>query len=105
MPRTTVYIISDDAEVVEKTKNSLTPMGVTVATYSTYQWREGLENSLFRNQLTSGLPALASGNNPLQNPELRNNVLPFPGVQNGSTDSGRVSTMNELESNLDKPNA
>ena len=99
MPRTMVFIVSDEAEVVEKAKTTLAPLGVTVNTYGPGQWREGMDNSYFRSQLLTGVPALASGSSPLEN---RSNVLPFPGpTATGTTSTdGRtaVSTMDELES-------
>lgn len=96
MPKTTVYIVGDDTEMNEKVKNALTGTGCTVTNYGSAQWKEGLENSYFRGQLVAGIPALAFGSNPI---EARTNVLPFPGVSApASTDSSRVSTMNELES-------
>ncbi len=98
MPRTMVFIISDDAETAEKAKTALAPYGVTINTYGPGQWKEGLENSYFRSQLAVGLPSLATGTNPL---ESRGNVLPFPGVasaNSGSVDASKVATMNELES-------
>lgn len=97
MPRTMVFIVSDEAEVVEKAKTTLAPLGVTVNTYGPGQWREGMDNSYFRSQLLTGVPALASGSNPLEN---RSNVLPFPGptATGATTTDGRVSTMDELES-------
>ncbi|MEZ0393165.1 MAG: helix-turn-helix domain-containing protein [Pseudobdellovibrionaceae bacterium] len=97
MPRTMVFIVSDDAETAEKAKTALAPYGVTINTYGPGQWKEGLENSFFRSQLAVGLPSLVTGNNPLEN---RGNVLPFPGVPsgNGGGVDSKVSTMNELES-------
>lgn len=95
MPRTTVYVISDEVEVTEKVKNALTPTGVTVQNYTPTKWREGLENSFFRGQLVSGIPALAGGSNPV---DSRSNVLAFPGVNPNATTDNRVATMNELES-------
>lgn len=96
MPKTTVYIVGDDAETNEKVKSALAPTGVTVTSYGSGQWKEGLENSYFRGQLVAGIPALSFGTNPV---EGRTNVLPFPGVASApSNDVSRVSTMNELES-------
>jgi DNA-binding NtrC family response regulator len=89
-----VFIVSDEAEVVEKVKTTLAPLGVTVNTYGPGQWREGMENSYFRSQLLTGVPALASGSHPLEN---RSNVLPFPTPSTTTTDS-HVATMDELES-------
>ncbi|GIL18728.1 MAG: hypothetical protein BroJett040_24790 [Oligoflexia bacterium] len=90
MPRTTVYIVSEDTEMVEKAKTYFGPQGVTVTPYSPAQWRDGLENPNFRGQLSAGIPALAVGNN-----TYGGNVLPFPGTQ--PSQDIRVSTMNELE--------
>lgn len=97
MPRTTVFIISDDAEVIEKAKSYFGPMGVSVSSYSANQWRDGLDNSSFRQQLGGGVPSLVGGAGVVV--ENRGNVLPFPGSNLSSqvVDS-RVSTMNELES-------
>lgn len=97
MPRTMVFIVSDEAEVVEKAKSTLAPLGVTVNTYGPGQWREGMDNSYFRSQLLTGVPALASGNSPIEN---RSNVLPFPTPTSTTTNvnGDRVATMDELES-------
>jgi hypothetical protein len=99
MPRTMVFIVSDDAETAEKAKTALAPYGVTINTYAPNQWKDGLENSYFRSQLAVGLPSLVTGMSPLEN---RGNVLPFPGVgsttTSGSVDTSKVATMNELES-------
>ena len=97
MPRTMVFVVSDDAETIDKAKSALAPTGATVTSFGSGQWKDGLENNFFRSQLSNGLPALSSGNSPI---EHRGNVLPFPGVQNNSSaaDSKQVSTMNELES-------
>lgn len=97
MPRTTVYIISDEAETIENAKEHFGPMGVTVTAYSPSQWREGLEQSGFRSQLAAGIPALVTGLNPIQD---RGNVLQFPTNGNASTnnsEAGAVQTMDELE--------
>jgi Bacterial regulatory protein, Fis family len=107
MPRSTVYIVSDDVAVIEQAKAYFSPLGVTVATYSGPQWREGLDSAFFRQQLVAGVPALAMG---AQGNEGRGNVLPFPGSSSATAPShnsgpgsvhsidGKVSTMNELES-------
>ena len=95
MPRTMVFVVTDDAETVEKAKSALAPLGVTTHSYGPHQWKEGLDNPHFRSQLAAGLPALSSGSSPL---EHRGNVLPFPGVVSNSSVDSKVSTMNELES-------
>lgn len=97
MPKTMVYIVTDEAEMAEKAKSALAPYGATVNTYGTNEWKEGLDNSFFRSQLSAGLPSLASGSHPVEN---RTNVLPFPGMSQNASDQdlSKVSTMNELES-------
>lgn len=106
MPRTTVFIVSDDTEVIEQAKSFFGPKGVTVSSYQSSQWRDGLENAFFRQQLVSGVPSLSVGNQPTEN---RGNVLPFPGLSSSAETSGtysgtvtpidsKVATMNELES-------
>lgn len=94
MSRTTVYIVSDEVEVVEKLKQQMSSFGVNVQNYSPSQWREGLESSVFRTQILTGMPALMTGHNPIE----RNNVLPFPGAMpTQSVDASKVATMDELE--------
>lgn len=94
MAKTTVYVVSDEYEQVDKVKNTLAATGVTVTSYNSAQWKEGLENPFFRSQLTQGLPTLAVGSG---QSEVKSNVLPFPGVQ-VSNEISRVATMDELES-------
>lgn len=95
MSRTTVYIVTDDTQTVEKTKSyfetTYTDGSVTVANFHPTQWKDGLENPLFRKQLNSESPTA-----PLPYDE-KNNVLPFPGVAN-NTIGTKISTMNEIES-------
>jgi hypothetical protein len=93
MPRTTVYIVSDDFEVTEKIKTSLSTTGATVQAYDPGQWRDGLENPYFRSQLLNGVPALALGSQPVD----RGNVILFPIAAPAQAD-GKVATMDELES-------
>ncbi len=96
MARTTVYIVSDEAEVVERTKAYCTAQGLNVQVYSPTQWREGLENPASRSQMLTGIPALLVGG---FNTE-KSNVLPFPGTGSSAPAmpvDGKVATMNELE--------
>ncbi len=93
MPRTTVYVVSDEAEVVEKAKAYFGPQGITITSYSSNQWREGLEQPQFRSQLSAGTPALAVGLGGTD----RSNVLPFPGTTPSYPETKTV-TMEELES-------
>lgn len=94
MAKTIVYVISDEMDGGEKVKSYCSSQGMTCYTYSPNQWREGLENPVFRNQMMVGVPSLSTGFSPLE----RSNVLPFPGVQPSNTsESGKVATMEELE--------
>lgn len=94
MARTTVYIVSDEAEVVERAKTYFAAQGVNVQAYTPAQWREGMESPVFRSQMLTGMPALVTGHNPLE----KSNVLPFPGgPSSGGEQDQRVATMNELE--------
>ncbi len=95
MSRATVYLVCDDQETTEKAKSYFGPQGVTVTTYTTTQWRDGLDQPQFRSQLSAGTPALVVGNIGGD----RSNVLPFPGNATPTTTTdGRVQTMDELES-------
>lgn len=96
MAKTVVYVVSDESEGFEKVKNFCTTNGFVCNSYTPDQWKDGMDNPGFRGQLVSGLPSLASGLNPLG----RSNILPFPGLTNTapSYDSGKVSTMEEMES-------
>ena len=93
MPRTTVYVVSDDAEAVDKAKAHFGPQGITVTGYNANQWQDGLEQPQFRSQLSAGTPALAVGSVGGD----RSNVLPFPGTTSSYTEI-KVVTMEEMES-------
>ena len=92
MSRTTIFVVSDDHNIIDKVKSDFGPQGVTVSCYSPYQWRESIESPAFRNQLAQGMPALATGSLPVDG---QSTVVSF---SQGSNSSGKVSTMNELES-------
>lgn len=90
MSQSIVILVSDDQETVTKTRQYCEGQGVTVQSYSSAQWRDGLESTHFRQNLVNGVPALAGG------VTYGGNVVPFPGVNNEVRT--RVSTMDELES-------
>lgn len=94
MARSFVYIVSENPEVIEKIKKSNEGEDVACYTYSGHQWREGLDNPFFRSQLVNGVPALASGTNPLTTPHDNhvNNVVSFPGQP-----ENKVQKMEDLE--------
>jgi DNA-binding NtrC family response regulator len=100
MSSSTVYVVSDDTQVIDQVKAQLSSLGVTVTSYSTSEWRFGLEQGQFRSQLSSGTPALVVGGgagfgNTFGSTPEKSNVLPFPGST--VTDS-KVQTMDEMES-------
>jgi DNA-binding NtrC family response regulator len=91
MAKSFVYIVSENPEVVEKVKLSCEGQDVTCFTYSGPQWKEGMENPFFRSQLVNGIPALAGGNQQVQN-NFSNNVVSFPVPQ-----TEKVQKMEDLE--------
>lgn len=94
MARSFVYIVSENPEVVEKTKKACEGQDVSFYSYSGQQWREGLDNPFFRSQLVNGVPALSTGTSPVTTGEMAgSNVVAFPG---GSAD-GKVQKMEDLE--------
>ncbi|MNL20802.1 Limonene hydroxylase [compost metagenome] len=93
MSRTVMIVVSDSQETIENAKKYWENHDVTVQAYSSAQWREGLENNFFRQQLVAGVPALVSGSSPLNN-EVGGNVIAFP----TATPSGaNVQKMEDLE--------
>jgi transcriptional regulator of acetoin/glycerol metabolism len=93
MSKATIIVVSDDLDVVEKARQHWGNQAVNLLTYTTFQWREQLEDPTARTSLTGGVPSLVSGGTS----DLPNNVVPFPGM-NAPKDVVRVSTMEELES-------
>ena len=65
MARSTVYMVSDDSEVIEKAKAYFGTQNVNLQVFTPNQWREGMENPGFRSQMLTGIPALMTGFNPL----------------------------------------
>lgn len=95
MSRTVMIVVSDNQETVENAKKYWENHDVTIHAYSSAQWREGLDNNFFRQQLAAGIPALVSGNSPVST-DVSGNVLQFPSAIPTST-SSNVQKMEELE--------
>lgn len=93
MSRTVMIVVSDNQETIENTKKYWENHDVTVQAYSSAQWREGLDNAFFRQQLVAGVPALISGSSPI-NSEGGGNVIQFP---TATSNSSNVQKMEELE--------
>lgn len=96
MSRTIMIVVSDSQETVENAKKYWENHNVTVQAYSSAQWREGLDNAFFRQQLLAGVPALISGSSPVttDSPVGNSNVIQFPPT---SAPLGSVQKMEELE--------
>ncbi len=77
MSRTVMIVVSDNQESIENAKKYWEGHDVTVQAYSSAQWREGLDNAFFRQQLVAGIPSLISGSSPV-NTDVGGNVLQFP---------------------------
>ena len=100
MSRTVMIVVSENQETIENTKKYWENHDVTIQAYSPAQWREGLDNVFFRQQLLAGTPALASGSNPVTTDNLTGgggNVINFPTNMNNSTNNANVQKMEELE--------
>ncbi len=95
MSRTVMIVVSDNQETVENAKKYWEQHDVTVQAYSSAQWREGLDNAFFRQQLSAGVPALISGNSPVTTDNTGNgNLIQFPTPTATSTN---VQKMEEME--------
>lgn len=90
MSKSVVILVTDNTETVEYTKKSYEGKDVNVQTYTPHQWREGMDNAFFRQQLMNGVPALMPGSHP----EHHGNVLAFP---TASASSQNVQKMEQLE--------
>lgn len=95
MSRSTIIVVSDNHETIENAKKYWEGHDVAVQVYSPSQWREGLENNFFRQQLVAGVPALASGTSPV-NYEAGSNVIQFPTAAAPASSLG-VQKMDDLE--------
>ncbi|MBV2169878.1 MAG: hypothetical protein KUL82_14325 [Bdellovibrio sp.] len=93
MSRTVMIVVSDNQETIENTKKYWENHDVTVQAYSSAQWREGLDNAFFRQQLVAGVPALISGSSPV-NSDVGGNVIQFP---TPTATASSVQKMEELE--------
>ena len=95
MSRTVMIVVTDSQETVENTKKYWENHDVTVQAYSSAQWREGLDNAFFRQQLVAGVPALITGSSPLTADTAHSgNVIQFP---TPTASSSNVQKMEELE--------
>ncbi len=94
MSRAIMIVVSDNHETVENAKKYWEGHDVTVQVYSPSQFRDGLENNFFRQQLVAGVPALASGSAPVN--YEGGNVLQFP-TATTTYPAANVQKMDDLE--------
>ena len=79
MSRTVMIVVSDNQETIENAKKYWENHDVTVQAYSSSQWRDGLDNAFFRQQLVAGVPSLISGNSPVTTESTGGgNLIQFP---------------------------
>lgn len=95
MSRTVMIVVSDNQETIENARKYWENHDVTVQAYSSSQWREGMDNAFFRQQLVAGVPSLVSGSSPV-NSEVTGggNVIQFPTVTPAASN---VQKMEEIE--------
>jgi len=91
MARSLFIVVSDDSDVVSKARAWGVQNNVTMSTYSSQQWSEGLQNPAFRSQVMTEPVSANSGK-----------LLSFPGSQlpgvTTNNNSRGISTMNQVES-------
>lgn len=90
--KATVFLVSDDTEVVQKLKSQFdTEAQVALRVFTTSQWDQVLEDGMARRNVHVGIPTLSSG----LNGEGSGKILPFVSGRNSST--GNFETMEQLE--------
>jgi DNA-binding NtrC family response regulator len=92
MSRTVMIVVSDSQETIENAKKYWENHDLTIQAYSPAQWREGLDNVFFRQQLVAGVPALSSGSSPVSH-NMGENVIEFP----SKSSAANVQKMEEIE--------
>ena len=100
MGKTLCIVVTDNPQHVDQARGYWQNHDVSFHSFTPAQWRDGLEQSQFREQVGGGAPSLLAGLRPLTTPEsvpssveYSNNVIAFPPP--GS--SARVQKMDELE--------
>lgn len=94
MGRTTVFLVGEDREQLEKLKMTNQGMGCTVYAFSPVEWQRNLNDPSARHRLQGDVPALSSGSAPLNEGAK---ILQFP-QPNAQSEENKVRTINELES-------
>lgn len=97
MGKTLCIVVTDNPQHVDQARGYWQNHDVSFHSFTPNQWRDGLEQTQFREQLAGGAPALLAGLRPVTTDsvggEYTNNVISFPPP--GS--SSRVQKIDELE--------
>ena len=99
MSKTVLFMVTENPTVVEKAKQFWEENDVQVQVFSPMQWKDGMENPNFREQISSTVPSLSIGTSPLASvPALPGfeggNVLKFP---TNPPASANVQKMEQME--------
>lgn len=90
--KATVFLVSDDTEVVQKVKSQFdTEAQVAFRVFTTSQWDQILEDQMARRTVHVGVPTLSSGLS------ADNSAKVFPLFGNRSQSGGGFETMEQLE--------
>ncbi len=87
MSQDLLIVVSENPETIEKAKKYWEQHNVVIHAFSPTQWKEGIDNALFRQEVGLG-NSLSSYSS-----DSHSNVVPFPGLK-----SQKVPTMEEMES-------
>jgi len=90
-----MVLVGDDREQCEKLKTTGQGMGCTVQVYTPAEWAKALNDQGSRSRLLGDTPALSVGLSPVTEGAK---ILQFPQPTFASVESGKVRTINELES-------
>jgi DNA-binding NtrC family response regulator len=91
MGRTLLICISEDQNLIQKTKEFGQANGVSTEAFHPTVWSQGLEDANFRMNVGGETPTLVAGG-------LGGKVLPFPGPMSSNVGaSDAVATINQLE--------
>lgn len=96
MSNTVMILVSDSLEKIEEAKKYWESHDVKVYAYSSVQWREGMDNNYFRQQLVAGVPSLVTGSHAVVN-DTKTNILQFPNPTTTNHILNHVEKMEDLE--------
>lgn len=95
MARSLFIMVSDDTDLIAKARSWGVQNNVTVNTYTSQQWSEGLNNPSFRSQVQTEAVVLSPGG------QTSAKIYPFPTRENttfSAPQGDHVQTINQMES-------